>query len=643
MSDSPQPVDQLRRRLRELGYLDAGVDRFVLAPIGHGRSTASAAFWASLRIGLLGALLLGPSTAIGLGARMPGLVVGPRDGVVLAIYFTAVFLLTLTAVAFFAIEGAGLLVGRSRRAAALATRARVLARGAGLLVGLGCLIYLVSWWRGTGQGPSSWYQPGWTLLALIGAAGLSVLLGHSVSMAARGVMVQGLGPLEPVLGRRTRSRMGAAFIWGVAFAGAVGLFQLSAADGADSETPAVPRLDVEATGVSVLVLGVDGFDLEFAERLVDAGRLPSFGALLGGGRAVVPADDDADPATVWTSIATGQPAAVHGVQGLEARRVSGLAGEVPVGGGQWWAVLAVATDRLRLTRPAASSGLQRRAKTIWEIAGEQGLHTGVTNWWATWPAPERAGIVISDRATLRLDVGGALDAEIAPSALWDELRTVWPDLRDEARRRAAEAFAGVAEPAGAALRRGAEQDLIQLAFAKRIAGRAGDLLAIYLPGLDIAQYGLVSGPTAAGLPASAMEARVEALERYYVVLDGLVREFLDADHTRRLRVLLTDAGRSRTRGPGVFALTGDVARPGARAAATGPDIAPTLLYVLGLPVSEELSGRVLGDLLSPTFVAAHPVRTTPTFGRRSQPPARPGAVPLDDAALERLRSLGYIH
>ena len=641
MSESPKPVDQLRQRLRELGYLDARIDRFVLEPVGRGRPMAGVAFRASLRIGLIGALLLGPSTAIGLGARMPGLIVGPRDGLVLAVYFGAVFLLALTVVAFLAIGGAGLFVGRGARAAASAIRARVLAHGAGLLVGLGSLTYLVYWWRGTRQNPQAWHQPGWTVIVLLGVAGLSALLGHSVSTAARAVMAQDLDPSGPVLGRRSRSRMAAALVWALAFAGAAGLFQLSATEGADRTPSAVPRLDLRATGISVLVLGVDGFDLDFAERLVRAGRLPALGVLLGGARAVAAADEDADPATVWTSIATGQPVAVHGVQGLEARRVSGLAGEVPAGH-EWWAVLAVATDRLRLTRPAASSGLQRRAKTIWEVAGEQGLRTGVVNWWATWPALEHAGIVISDRATLRLDRGGALDAEIAPPALWDELRAAWPGVRETARRRAADAFHDVAEPAGAALRRGAEQDLIQLALATRIARRAGDLLAVYLPGLDIAQYALVSGPSAAGLPASALEARVEALERYYLVLDGLLGEFLAADASWRLRVLLTDPGRSRTRGQSVLALTGDVARPGADAQATGPDIAPTLLHVLGLPVSQELGGRVLEDVLSPAFVATHPVRTAPTFGRRLLPPARPDAVPLDDAALERLRSLGYI-
>ena len=642
MSDAPHSVDQLRARLRDLGYLEAGVDRFVLAPVGPGRGVAAVAFGSSLRIGLLAALLLGPSTAVGLGARVPGLVVGPRDGLVLAIYLGAVFLVAVALTAFAVIAGAGLLVGRSGRASAVAARAAILARGAGLVVGAGTLAYLMFWWRGTGAERAAWHQPLWTAVALAGAAGFSVLVGHSVTTAAQAVIAVAAGSADPVLGRRRRSLATTAIVWALACAGAAGLLQIAGRGTGLDPRPDVPHLDRRTTGVSILVLGIDGFDPVFAERLVAAGRLPAIGTLLAGGRAHIVRDGDADPAAVWTSIATGQPVDVHGVRGIEARRVSGLGGEVPAGGGSLAVALAGATDLLRLTRPAASSGRQRRAKTFWEVAGEQGLRVGVVNWWATWPAPENAGAVVSDRASLRLERGGTLDAEMAPASLYEELSAAWPGVLREARRRAVAVFDGVEEPVGDALRRGAEQDLIQLEFARRIAPRAPDLLAVYLPGLDIAQYAIVSGPSASGLPASALAARLEALERYYLFLDGQLAQFLAAGSAWQLSVLATDPGRSRTRSPGVVAFSGDMAQPGARAEGRRPDVAPTILHLLGLPVSRELGGRVCGELLQQAFVRAAPVQTTATYGRRVVPAARPDAVPLDDAAFERLRSLGYI-
>ena len=83
--DDPR-VDELRQRLRSLGYLDAGVDRFVLGPARATRRPSAIAFLASLRVGIIAALLLGPAAALGLSARLPGLVTGPRDAAVVAIY-----------------------------------------------------------------------------------------------------------------------------------------------------------------------------------------------------------------------------------------------------------------------------------------------------------------------------------------------------------------------------------------------------------------------------------------------------------------------------------------------------------------------------------------------------------------------------
>src|SRR4029450_13609837 len=113
--------------------------------------------------------------------------------------------------------------------------------------------------------------------------------------------------------------------------------------------------------------------------------------------------------------ATGVRPEVHGVGALETRQVTGLRGRLAAGpSGR---VIGVATDLLRLTRPAIASNFERRVKTFWEIAEQAGLRTAVVNWWATWPCASTGGIVFSDRAVLRLERGGPLDAEIGPPQL----------------------------------------------------------------------------------------------------------------------------------------------------------------------------------------------------------------------------------
>ncbi len=117
-------IDDLRQRLRSLGYLDAGVDRFVLAPAYGARGAFAIALLASLRIGILGGLLLGPAAALGVAAQLPGLVSGVRDGVVIATYMAVLFGAGIAGLALVA----GLIVSFSARFAgsSLARRGRLL-------------------------------------------------------------------------------------------------------------------------------------------------------------------------------------------------------------------------------------------------------------------------------------------------------------------------------------------------------------------------------------------------------------------------------------------------------------------------------------------------------------------------------------
>jgi hypothetical protein len=75
------------------------------------------------------------------------------------------------------------------------------------------------------------------------------------------------------------------------------------------------------------------------------------------------------------------------------------------------------------------------------------------------------------------------------------------------------------------------------------------------------------------------------------------------------------------------------------------DIAPTVLYSLGLPLPAELQGRVPVEVYQDAFLKDHPVRKAAgTSGPAS--PAGSAAVPAEledeETVLERLRELGYI-
>ena len=60
---------------------------------------------------------------------------------------------------------------------------------------------------------------------------------------------------------------------------------------------------------------------------------------------------------------------------------------------------------------------------------------------------------------------------------------------------------------------------------------------------------------------------------------------------------------------GLFILLGDGVDPGRQVQpANPPDVAPTLCYLLGLPVAQYMEGSVAVSAVTPSFLAEHPLR-----------------------------------
>lgn len=93
---------------------------------------------------------------------------------------------------------------------------------------------------------------------------------------------------------------------------------------------------------------------------------------------------------------------------------------------------------------------------------------------------------------------------------------------------------------------------------------------------------------------------------------------------------------------GVFLLYGPFVQPGYLEEARLVDIAPTLLHLLGVPVPDDMDGRVLTEALDPQWLTCHPItHTTPdTHGGEGEE----FEYGNQDEALieERLRALGYL-
>ena len=307
--DQDRRVDELRQQLRELGYLDAGVDRFVLGPARAARPPLTIALLASVRVGCLAALLLGPAAAVGLNSRLPGLVTGPRDAIVVAAYLGLLFGAGVSAFAVIVSLLVATLAGER-----IARRAYPLSRAAGAAVAIACLAYLTLWWRSANAG-FGWAAPYWTGFALVVAVAISLLLGHVVTVAAFAVIIarRKTNAAGDALGSGWRSAsqstwkitIAAAL---VAFAGAAALLVVTAPNERMGSTQA--RLAVVPSGLRVRLVAIDGVDPGVLEELARAGRIPWLAAALTGSRARLELEDTGtarDPARTWTTIATGGP------------------------------------------------------------------------------------------------------------------------------------------------------------------------------------------------------------------------------------------------------------------------------------------------------------------------------------------------
>ena len=73
------------------------------------------------------------------------------------------------------------------------------------------------------------------------------------------------------------------------------------------------------------------------------------------------------------------------------------------------------------------------------------------------------------------------------------------------------------------------------------------------------------------------------------------------------------------------------------------DVAPTILYLMGQSIPEDMDGKVLNELLDPGYVVSHPIRYEKTEQQGTDSTAQ-GKYSAEEAAQveERLKALGYI-
>ncbi len=439
-------------------------------------------------------------------------------------------------------------------------------------------------------------------------------------------------------------------------------------NGGSEPGPAIPASSIPMTETltKVVLLGLDGADWEIIDPLIEKGELPALGALKergawGNMKSMKPMLSP----LLWTSVATGRPPAEHGIIDFLMKDAR-TGGAVPV------------TSRWRKT------------KALWSIFTDLGKPSAFVAWWASWPAEPVLGHMVSDRVAYSLfgyeagasDRAGATYPpeyfrDVQPLVV-DDAAITYEDVREfvkitpgefRAGRRRVETDPKYAyrEPVNHLTKILASTRTYHAIALDLLERGQPDLLAVYYQGIDEVCHRFAHYmPPKMGMVTDEDYARFrDTVFAYYRYQDRLLGEILERLDPNSAVIVLSDHGflngtaRPREDPPyiegkpglwhrryGVVILDGPAIRPGRLDTTELLDVAPTALYLAGLPVPKDMPGRVMQEAIAPDFLARYPRRSIPSYERVTGTFRPAGDVIADPGVeaefLERLRSLGYI-
>ncbi|MCK4546294.1 MAG: tetratricopeptide repeat protein [Candidatus Eisenbacteria sp.] len=422
--------------------------------------------------------------------------------------------------------------------------------------------------------------------------------------------------------------------------------------------------------VRVVIIGVDGADWDIIDPMMQRGELPNFASLVEQGtRASLESIHPMLSPRIWTSIATGKFPEEHGITDF------------------------IIKDRSTGRMVPITSNM-RRSKALWNILSDLDLPVGFVGWLATWPAEPVNGFMVSDRmAYYAFNPDRPLDAsphKTYPDELFESLRPLVKDYkdlgyedvrrflsiqRDEFERQAAKGY----DPDDAIHN-------FRLIMATTETYRDIGLRQIRKParlfGLYFELVDAVSHLFVRNMPPRLKEVSDEDFARFrdavfetYRYQDEILGEILAKTDDQTIVMVLSDHG-FRTganrlledpigspaamirvghggraaravldHAPyGILLVRGPGIRSGARIeTASVMDIAPTVLYLLGLPVARDMEGRVLREVMEPGIAAGKPLLRITTYETGEPASAEAPIASVDDQALiEKLAALGYV-
>lgn len=445
---------------------------------------------------------------------------------------------------------------------------------------------------------------------------------------------------------------------------------------AGSASPAPLAADRTDRG-TLIVIGIDALDWTLLRPLIQSGEAKNLARLERlGTSAVLETQVPTESPRIWNTVVTSRSPEDHGIAEFQVTQFPALGirrlfRTRSLNYTGW--MLELVADGWR--KPVSSA--ERLVPALWDLCSAAGIPVGVTAWWASWPADPVAGFQISDHsfyptlaeedwrrnvpvlASHGLTHPPELQAELMAShgkaQVVPEVLERYVQLTDGERAQLGELVR--ADPTLKTLLLAVQKD-------SYYGNAALELFDRFQPRVLLAYFNAVDSFAhvvyAHGAPEAAQRGHADEQVRRYagsmravaLATDDWVGRFLERMDADTTVAVLSDHGFCREFGtyghktgpPGILILAGKNVASGARAhdPIRVDDVAPTLLHLAGLPLSDEASGRLLTELLDPGFLAAHPPRHVPTYGPRSSGGSSPSSSPEDERMLDHLRALGYV-
>jgi predicted AlkP superfamily phosphohydrolase/phosphomutase len=364
------------------------------------------------------------------------------------------------------------------------------------------------------------------------------------------------------------------------------------------------------------------------------GRLPAFASLIQRGvSAPLQTVSNASP-IIWTSVATGVRPRKHGIRGF-----------------------TVAGRNVNAT--------MRRRPAFWNVLTHYGRSVGVLGWWVSYPAEQVEGYLVSpymvffgprkpERVQVTWEAGDPRRAY--PPELLAELGESVYVAADAKPEELGAIYGGADRSSQTPWVWARDRSYYEMAL-QLMETRPVETVAVYLQGIDVVSHDLsyfaygrnvnrARKPRVSPEEFEAGLARVEAMyERIDELLAGLLAQTpADADV-----IVVSDHGweydgtNHLNRNPGVFLASGPSFRESGRFEDVSVlDVTPTLLALLGVPLSRDFDGLPSEAALRPGLAAAarwvdaYPL---PSVGLTS---GVDGTSPDDEQLMDRLRALGYV-